>query len=140
MFRKIIIFISIYLLFILAFTNAYNYEPNASIDAYLKDVTQKFIKISSYLDVGDDDQIPPELFTALARDFQVLKYKLPQDNPRYKIVYEKCELTSRNLAAEITRSKLDAFTSQCFSAWKQISSVIFSKYAVKARISANPQS
>jgi hypothetical protein len=80
-------------------TNVYSsyYEPNADIKQYLDNITNIFVKISSYAQVNPDN-IPSNLFSDLANDFSVLKNKLPQTNPNFKVVYENCEISSRELA------------------------------------------
>jgi len=130
------------LLLSLTFSSTFSayYEPNADIKSYLNDLTDKFIRIKSYIETWKTDNMPSSLFTAIASDFSVLKNKLPQWNPQYKVVYESCELTARDLASEVTKSKLDVFYSQCFSPWKWISREIQTEYTVKASIKAYPKS
>jgi hypothetical protein len=79
----------------------------------LDDVTQKFIQITSYASTNPDN-IPTSLFAGLAQDFAVLKNKLPQTNPNFKVIYENCYLASSQLAQGFSRIKFDTFNAQCF--------------------------
>lgn len=115
------------------------YHPNPEISRYLEDVTNKFVEITSYANTNPDN-IPTNLFADLANDFSVLKNKLPQDNPNFKVIYENCYLASKDLANWFSRLKFDTFNSQCFWPWKQITREISTNYTVKAKIKAYPNS
>ena len=115
------------------------YHPNPEIAPYLNDVTEKFVQITSYANTSPDN-IPTSLFASLAQDFAVLKKKLPQTNPNFKVIYENCYLASSQLAQWFSRIKFDTFNAQCFWPWKQLTRELQSKYAVKAKIKAYPQS
>ena len=115
------------------------YHPNPEIGQYLDDVTNKFVEITSYANTNPEN-IPTNLFADLANDFSVLKNKLPQTNPNFKVIYENCYLASKDLANWFTRLKFDTFNSQCFWPWKQLTRELNSNYAVKAKIKAYPNS
>ncbi len=135
MLKKIIL-----LILILSFwyTQAAYYEPNPSIQSYLNDVTNNFVKIVSYSQAGQN--VPTSLFASVANDFSVLKTKLPQEDPSFKVIYEKCEITANALANWYTRELLNTFNAQCFWPWKRASRTIFSKYKVIAWLKAYPSS
>ena len=114
------------------------YYPNPEITPYLDDVTNKFTQIISLTNTNQD--IPSSLFSQMASDFAVLKDKLPQSNPNFKVVYENCYWASKSLADWFSRLKLDTFNSQCFWPWKQVIKNISTNYSVKAKLKAYPQS
>ena len=121
------------------FVNAAYYHPNPDIDSYLNDVTENFVKITSYANTNPNN-IPTSLFSSLANDFSILKDKLPQTNPNFKVIYENCYLASSNLAKGFSRIKFDTFNAQCFWPWKQLTRELESRYSVKAKIKAFPHS
>ncbi len=138
--KKIMKKIFILLIFsylVIWYTISAYYHPNSVIWPYLKDVTEKFITITSYSNTNSDN-IPTSLFSQLAQDFGVLKNKLPQDNPNFKVIYENCYLASTQLSKKISSSKLSTFYSQCFWPWKKLTREIETKYSIKANIKAYP--
>jgi len=126
----------LFLIFVSWYTQAAYYEPNAGIQNYLNDVTDNFVKITSYAQAWQN--VPINLFSSIANDFSVLKTKLPQEDPSFKVIYEKCEITARSVANWYSKEKLDTFNAQCFWPWKRISKSIFSKYKVIASLKAYP--
>ena len=133
MLKKIILLIVILISW---YTQAEYYEPNAGIQNYLTDLTNNFVNIVSYAQAWQ--AVPTNLFTSVANDFSVLKNKLPQEDPSFKVVYEKCEITARALSNGYTKEKLNTFNAQCFGPWKRISRIIFTKYKVIAKLKAYP--
>ena len=134
--KKIILLIS-WMLFIWNTLWVY-YHPNPEIAPYLEDVTEKFIKITSYANTPAVN-IPTSLFAGLAEDFSILKNKLPQTKPNFRVIYENCYLISSQLAQWFSRVKFDTFNAQCFWPWKRLINELVSNYAVKAKIKAYPK-
>ncbi len=133
MFKKVILFVFILISW---YVQAAYYEPNDGIQNYLDDMTDSFEKITSYSQAWED--VPSSLFSSIANDFSILKTKLPQDNPSFKVVYEKCEIIARSLSNWFSKEKLNTFNAQCFWPWKKVSRSIFSKYKVIAWLKAYP--
>jgi len=134
--KKIFVFVIWILFFWVSFWEYY--EANSEIKSYLDDLTTSFQNIEQYSQLWNE--VPSKYFQNIANDFSVLKNKLPQDNPSFKIVYGKCEISASDLVNWYSKSKLNTFKSQCFWPWKTISRSIFTKYQVQSRIKANPNS
>lgn len=132
---RIIIYIS-FTFYSFTYTHSVYYEPNSDIKDYLDNITESFTKISSYSKIWADS-IPSEIFNTLKTSFLNVKDKLPQ-NPKFKVIYENCYLTSQGLSDSFEQAKLDTFNSQCFWPWKSISREIFTDYAVQAKIKTFP--
>jgi len=133
MFRKVIL---LFLILVSWYTQAAYYEPNDGIQNYLEDVKDSLVKITSYTQAWQN--VPANLFSSIANDFSILKTKLPQENPSFKVVYEKCEIIARSISNWYSKEKLNTFNAQCFWPWKRVSREIFSKYKVIAWLKAYP--
>jgi len=128
----------IYVIFVFSFvsTQAFYYEPNSDIDDDLNNIKESFIKISSYSKIKSDS-IPNDIFVIIQNSFDFLKDKLPQV-PNFKVIYESCYISSKELSNGFEKTKFDKFNSECFWPWQSISQEIFSKYTVQADIKAYP--
>jgi PKD repeat protein len=112
-----------------------DYVANYKTTAIWADVLDIFVQIQAHDKTGNP--VPPHLFVKLAWDFDAMFPHLPQ-RPDFKIVYEKCKITTAPLTQVYTLAHFITFKNQCYTPLNGIITQINAKYTVSASASANP--
>jgi hypothetical protein len=93
------------------------------------------VKIDAKTKLGEP--IDKSIFLDLYSSFEAVFPHFPQ-NYEFKVIYEQCLLTTKDLSTAYSLQKLSAFTEKCSQPFSNIVSQINSDYTILASAKASP--